>query len=142
MIAGFSLLAGNNLVVKPTLHSPVGTLFLWKNIVHATLSSHNVPAGTVNVVIGNSETIVDESLTSPEVDDILFIGDTKTGLRLGQRAFDHGKKAILELAGNDMMFVWDVRVEGRGPPARRRIAGRWILGLHPGLHGSPKSLYP
>jgi len=105
-IAGFALLGGNTLIVKPPLRSPISTMYLWKNIVNEALKSNAAPPGTLNLVVGNSETILDEWITSPYVNDIFFIGDTRTGLPLGHRAFINGKKCILELSGNDMMFVW------------------------------------
>jgi len=106
LIAGFALLAGNTLIVKPPLRSPISTIFLWKNIVHEALKMNDAPPGTLNIVIGNSESIVDEWIASPYVNDILFIGDSKIGLDVGNRAYANGKKPILELSGNDMMFVW------------------------------------
>jgi acyl-CoA reductase-like NAD-dependent aldehyde dehydrogenase len=106
LIAGFALLSGNTLVVKPPLQSPVSTLFLWRNVVHESLKHNQAPDGTVNLVVGNSELIVDEWLNSQLVNDLIFIGDSKTGLKIGARAYENGKKPILELSGNDMMFVW------------------------------------
>ena len=106
LIAGFALLAGNTLIVKPPLQSPISTLFLWKNVVHESLKHNHAPDGTVNLVVGNSELIVDEWLNSQLVNDLIFIGDSKTGLKIGARAYENGKKPILELSGNDMMFVW------------------------------------
>ncbi|MGH7233248.1 MAG: aldehyde dehydrogenase family protein, partial [Nitrospiraceae bacterium] len=106
LIAGFALLAGNTLIVKPPLQSPISTLFLWKSIVHEALRQNHAPDGTLNLIVGNSELIVDEWVNSPFVNDIIFIGDSKTGLKIGARAYEKGKKPILELSGNDMMFVW------------------------------------
>ena len=106
LIAGFALLAGNALIVKPPLRSPISTIFLWNNIVQEALKMNDAPKGTLNIVIGNSGSIMDEWIASPYVNDILFIGDTETGLRVGNRAFLNGKKPILELSGNDMMFIW------------------------------------
>jgi acyl-CoA reductase-like NAD-dependent aldehyde dehydrogenase len=105
-IAVLALLGGNTLIIKPPLRSPISTLFLWKNIVHEALKMNDAPRGTLNIVIGNSEGIVDEWIASPHVNDILFIGDSKIGLEIGKRAYANGKKPILELSGNDMMFVW------------------------------------
>ncbi len=106
LIAGFALLAGNALIVKPPLRAPVSTLYLWTRVVNEALKANQAPPGTLNVVVGNSDLIMDEWIASPFVNDVLFIGDSKTGLEIGHRAFLHGKKPILELSGNDMMFVW------------------------------------
>lgn len=106
LIAGFALLGGNTLIVKPPLRSPISTLFLWRNIIHEALRMNGAPPGTINIIIGNSDIIMNEWIISRYVNDILFIGDSKTGLEIGNRAFRYGKKPILELSGNDMMFVW------------------------------------
>ncbi len=106
LIAGFALLGGNTLIVKPPLRSPISTLILWGNVVHEALKMNGAPPGTLNIVLGNSDIIMKEWIISPYVNDILFIGDSKTGLEIGNRAFEYGKKPILELSGNDMLFVW------------------------------------
>ncbi len=106
LIGGFALLAGNALVVKPPLHNPTSTLFLWKDIVHTALDQNGAPPGTLNLVLGNSTNVIEEWISSPCLNDILFIGNTKVGLDIGSRAFQAGKKTVLELSGNDMMFVW------------------------------------
>jgi acyl-CoA reductase-like NAD-dependent aldehyde dehydrogenase len=74
--------------------------------VNEALKVNGAPPGTLNLVIGNSESIMNEWIASPYVNDVLFIGDSKIGLQIGNRAFMNGKKPILELSGNDMMFVW------------------------------------
>ncbi len=76
-IAVLALLGGNTLIVKPPLRSPISTLFLWKNVVNEALKLNGAPPGTLNLVIGNSESIMDEWIASPYVNDILFIGDTQ-----------------------------------------------------------------
>lgn len=99
-------LSGNTLVIKPPLKAPLATIFLWKKVVQEALKRNGAPPGTLNIIVGNSETVTEEWLTSPYVNDIAFFGDSKTGLPLAARAFQHGKKAILELSGNDMLLVW------------------------------------
>lgn len=106
LIAGFALLAGNAVIVKPPLRCPLSTLYLWKNVVHEALKVNQAPSGTLNLVLGNSEVLIHEWITSPHVNDLIFIGGSSKGLQIGTRAFQHGKKAILELSGNDMAFVW------------------------------------
>jgi acyl-CoA reductase-like NAD-dependent aldehyde dehydrogenase len=41
------------------------------------------------------------------VDDVFFIGSSERGMRLAQRCLEGGKKAVLELSGNDGVLVWD-----------------------------------
>lgn len=106
IIAAFALLAGNSMIVKPPLRSPVSCSFLWQEIVYKAARMAGAPAGVINTVIGNSETIMKEWLESPKINDIFFFGESKQGLEIGLEAFRRGKKPILELAGNDFMLVW------------------------------------
>jgi len=104
--AALTFLAGNTLIVKPPLRNPISTIYLWKEVVHKALKRNGAPQGTLNIIVGNSEKIMNEWLSSPLVNDIIYFGESKKGLEIGVRAFQNGKKPILELSGNDMLFVW------------------------------------
>ncbi len=104
--AAFVFLGGNTLIVKPPLKMPIATIFLWKEIVNRALKENNAPDGALNIVLGNSKQITEEWLSSPYTKDIFYIGDSQIGLEIGRRAFEKDKKPILELSGNDMLFVW------------------------------------
>lgn len=106
LIASYALLSGNALVIKPPLRMPLSTLFLWKEIVGEALRSNSAPDGTLNILVGNSSKISREWLESPYVNDILYFGKSENGLLLAEEIMRAGKKPILELSGNDMMFVW------------------------------------
>lgn len=106
MTAGFALLGGNTLIVKPPLRSPTATLYLWHEIFWQALKANNGPKGTINTLVGNSDLIMRRWLASPKVNDIFFFGDSLTGLKVGSRVFEAGKKPILELSGNDVLIVW------------------------------------
>jgi len=113
LTAGFVFLGGNTLIIKPPLKMPIATIFLWKEIVNEALKKNKVPEGTLNIVLGNSKKITEEWLSSPHVNDIIYFGDSETGLEIGKRAYEAGKKPILELSGNDMLFLWkDGDLEG------------------------------
>lgn len=101
-----TFLVGNTMIIKPPLHSPLSTIFLWKEIVYKALMANNVPPGTLNIVLGNHKTIMDEWLSSPHVNDIIYFGQSKTGLDVGGQIFLAGKKPILELSGNDLFLAW------------------------------------
>lgn len=105
-LASHALLGGNTLIVKPPLHAPLATIFLWRYVIHEAAKECGAPDGTVNIVLGNSKIIADEWLASPHVNDLLFFGDSDQGLEIGLQAFQAGKKPILELSGNDMLLVW------------------------------------
>jgi acyl-CoA reductase-like NAD-dependent aldehyde dehydrogenase len=112
IIAAFSLLSGNTIIVKPPLRTPVACSFLWQEVVYAAARANGAPAGVVNTVVGNSEKIMREWMESPLTHDIFYFGDSKLGLAIGEEAFRRGKKPILELSGNDFMLVWhDAQIE-------------------------------
>lgn len=101
-----AFLVGNVLVIKPPLRDPISTIFLWKEIVNEALVCNAAPPGTLNIILGNSQLIMDEWLSSPYVNNIIYFGDSKKGLEIGSKIFRAGKKPILELSGNDILIVW------------------------------------
>jgi acyl-CoA reductase-like NAD-dependent aldehyde dehydrogenase len=70
------------------------------------LEASKIPPGVVNLVIGDSERILNCWLSNSKVNDIVYFGDSHTGLEIGSRIYASGKKPILELSGNDTMVVW------------------------------------
>lgn len=106
VLAAHALLGGNTMIVKPPLHAPLATMFLWRHVIHEAARKYGAPNGTINIVLGNSKIICDEWLSSPYVNDLLFFGDSDHGLEIGLQAFQAGKKPILELSGNDMLLIW------------------------------------
>lgn len=105
--AVYCFLAGNAVIVKAPLKTPIATIFVWKNIVGKALKENNAPDGVMNVITGNSKIIMDEWIDNPKVNDIFFFGESENGLEISKRAHNANKKTILELSGNDNMFVWD-----------------------------------
>lgn len=106
LFAGFCLLPGNALVIKPPLRVPIACTYLWSQVVQRALKANGAPDGTVNIVNGNSLSITKDWMESPLVNDIFYFGDSAKGLEIGKEAFSHGKKPILELSGNDFMVIW------------------------------------
>jgi acyl-CoA reductase-like NAD-dependent aldehyde dehydrogenase len=98
--------AGNTLVVKAPRSSPYGVMFILREIVAPLLDEIGAPPGTLNVVCGHPGRILRQWLDSPLVDDIFYFGSSESGIPLGQEAVRAGKKAILELAGNDGCVIW------------------------------------
>jgi acyl-CoA reductase-like NAD-dependent aldehyde dehydrogenase len=99
-------LVGDTLIIKPPLREPISTIFLWKEVVHKALLQNDAPAGTLNIVLGNSLIIMNEWLSSPKINDIIYFGDSQKGLEIGTKVFQTGKKPILELSGNDIVIIW------------------------------------
>ncbi|MBK7206779.1 MAG: aldehyde dehydrogenase family protein [Elusimicrobia bacterium] len=106
LFAGFCLLPGNSLVIKPPLRVPIACTYLWSNIVQRAAKANGAPDGCINIVNGNSQSITKDWMESPLVNDIFYFGDSEKGMEIGAQAFGHGKKPILELSGNDFMVVW------------------------------------
>ena len=106
LLTSLVFLAGNTVVIKPPLKMPLSTIYLWENIINKALMKNGAPKGCVNIILGNSKKIMEEWLESPLVNDIVYFGDSDMGLEIGRQAYFHNKKAILELSGNDILFVW------------------------------------
>ncbi|OXM45185.1 aldehyde dehydrogenase family protein [Amycolatopsis alba] len=101
-----ALLGGNSLVVKAPRATPMSVMFLYQEILAPILDRHGLPGGAINLVSGDSRRILRQWLNSELTDDLMFFGDSATGLKLGQDWVAKGKKAILELSGNDGVVVW------------------------------------
>ncbi|MBI4208464.1 MAG: aldehyde dehydrogenase family protein, partial [Deltaproteobacteria bacterium] len=113
LVSAFALLAGNSVIVKPPLRTPISTLYLWKNIIIEALEENGVNPGIVSLIIGDSSKILDKCMSSPKVNDIVYFGDSDSGLKIGLHAYAKGKKPILEMSGNDAMVIWkDADLEG------------------------------
>jgi acyl-CoA reductase-like NAD-dependent aldehyde dehydrogenase len=105
-LGSLALLAGNTLVVKAPRSCPLSVCFIYREILAPILERHGAPSGTLNLISGNTTQILQHWVESPLVDDVLFFGDSATGLKFGETCLSRGKKAILELAGNDGFVVW------------------------------------
>ena len=101
-----AILAGNAIVVKAPRSTPLSVMFVFRDILAPILERHGAPAGTLNLISGDTRSILRHWVTSPLVDDVLFFGDSATGLKFGEDCIKNGKKPILELAGNDGLVVW------------------------------------
>jgi acyl-CoA reductase-like NAD-dependent aldehyde dehydrogenase len=105
LLGGNALLAGNTLVVQAPRNAPLGVMWVWRELV-VPLLDRWAPPGTANVICADSAPLIDSWLTSPKVDDIFFVGSSERGMRLAQRCAEAGKKAVLELSGNDGALIW------------------------------------
>lgn len=106
-----ALVGGNALVVKAPRSCPIATLWAWREVVAPVLDKF-APIGTLAVLCGRPQEIIDQWLSSPEVDDLIYFGGSELGLELEKRCLEHRKKPVLELSGNDGVLVWkdaDVR---------------------------------
>lgn len=103
-----AILAGNAIVVKAPRTTPLSVMFIYRDILAPILHRHGAPPGTLNVIsVRGTAPLLNSWIDSPLVDDIMFFGDSTVGLEIGERCVAKGKKAILELAGNDGFVVWN-----------------------------------
>jgi acyl-CoA reductase-like NAD-dependent aldehyde dehydrogenase len=143
IIAGFALFGGNTLVVKPPVKLPLSCTFLWKEIFNEAARMHGAPDGVINVVVGNSTLFTQEWIQSEYVNDILFFGPSHLGLEIGKRAYEHGKKPILELSGSDIMMVWkDADLEGAVKALLDGFWGSTQIGMAPKKTLVHEDIYP
>ncbi len=91
--------AGNTLIVKPALKTPLTALLLAEVLVES-----GMPAGQVNFVTCNHED-ASALVTDPRIKMVSFTGSPEVGWRLKEQC---GKKKItLELGGNAGVIVHD-----------------------------------
>lgn len=101
-----ALIAGNALVVKAPRSGPLATAWAWRELVAPLLAKFGAPPGTLSILCDAPQRLLKQWLKSPHVDDVMFFGASERGLSIEQRCVEHGKKPILELAGNDGVLVW------------------------------------
>jgi succinate-semialdehyde dehydrogenase/glutarate-semialdehyde dehydrogenase len=97
-----ALAAGCTFIAKPAPETPFSALLLAKLVAEA-----QVPAGVVNIVTGDAETIGDILMTSPLVRKISFTGSTEVGKLLIEKSATTVKKLTLELGGNAPCVIFD-----------------------------------
>ncbi len=105
MMAGWkigpALMAGNTVVLKPSIRTPLTALVL------AELAADIFPAGVLNVITGTGAAIGDALVAHPKVGMISVTGDTDTGKRIARTAADKVKRLHLELGGKAPVVVFD-----------------------------------
>ena len=94
-----ALLAGNNVILKPSEHTPLSTLYikeLW--------DKHIGYQDAFNILLGGSE--VGRSIVDSEhIDMICFTGSTRVGRMIAKSCAERLKPVILELGGKDPLIV-------------------------------------
>ena len=123
---GPALAAGNTVILKPSIRTPLTALVL------AEIAADILPPGVLNVITGSGEAIGDALVLHPDVAMVSVTGDTETGKRIARIAADVGQapppRARRQGAGHRVR-----RRRRRTPPPRTSAsAGYWNAG--PGLH--------
>jgi acyl-CoA reductase-like NAD-dependent aldehyde dehydrogenase len=98
---GPALAAGNTVVLKPSIRTPLTSLAL------AEIAADIFPPGVLNVITGSGEAIGDELVNHPAVSMISVTGDTATGKRIARNAAENVKRLHLELGGKAPVLVFD-----------------------------------
>jgi succinate-semialdehyde dehydrogenase/glutarate-semialdehyde dehydrogenase len=98
-----ALAAGCTTVCKPAKETPLSALAL-----AALAEEAGIPAGVINVVVGNSSRDIGAELTaSPIVRKLTFTGSTPVGKTLLEQCAGTVKKVSMELGGNAPFIVFD-----------------------------------
>ena len=95
-----ALACGNAVVLKPSSETPASALLLAEIFDKAGL-----PAGLLNVVVGDGAEIGDYIVSHPSSDLVAFTGSTKVGKHIASLAGDRICDVSLELGGNNAMLI-------------------------------------
>ncbi len=99
---GPALAMGNTMVVKPAPQDPLAIVALGEVFAEAGL-----PAGVLNVLVGEGSEAAEALVASPQVDMVSFTGSTAIGQRIGEVAGRGMKRLLLELGGKGAGIVFD-----------------------------------
>jgi acyl-CoA reductase-like NAD-dependent aldehyde dehydrogenase len=97
-----ALISGNTIVFKPATFTPRMAIRLVEVLEEAGL-----PAGVVNIVLGDGKNVGDPIVEHPDVPLISFTGSTATGTDLAVRAARLNKRVTLEMGGKNAVIVMD-----------------------------------
>jgi 1-pyrroline dehydrogenase len=98
---GPALAAGNTVVLKPSIRTPLTAILL------AEMAAEIFPPGVLNVVTGTGEAIGEALVAHPKVGMISLTGDTATGKKIARIAADRVKRLHLELGGKAPVLIFD-----------------------------------
>ncbi len=96
-----AIAAGNAIVLKPSIETPLGTVAFAK-----LCSEAGFPPGIVNVVLGSGSKVGNPLVLHPAVKKISFTGSTAVGQAIQKLAADQMKKVNLELGGKNAILVF------------------------------------
>ena len=96
-----ALAAGNAIVIKPSVDTPLSSVMFAKLCMEA-----GIPEGIVNVVLGKGSTTGQYLIEHSDVKKISFTGSTKVGQHIQRQATDQMKAVNLELGGKNAIIVF------------------------------------
>jgi acyl-CoA reductase-like NAD-dependent aldehyde dehydrogenase len=97
-----ALVCGNTVVFKPAEEAPASAI----NFVQA-LADAGLPAGVLNLVLGDGPGAGAPLLAHPDVSVISFTGSTETGRLVNQACAPTFKKVHLEMGGKNVILIMD-----------------------------------
>lgn len=95
---GPAIAAGNSVVLKPAVQTPLSAFFLAELMQEAGL-----PPGALNVVTGGGDSVGRQIVADPRVKMITFTGSPAVGKEIRNKA--GMKRVVLELGSNTAMIV-------------------------------------
>jgi acyl-CoA reductase-like NAD-dependent aldehyde dehydrogenase len=107
----FALAAGCTAVVKPAEVTSATTVMLGEILIAA-----GVPAGAVNIVVGDGPVVGEVLVTHADVDMLSFTGSTAVGKQAVAKSAATLKKVSMELGGKNPQIVfadcdWDAAID-------------------------------
>ncbi len=96
-----AIAAGNAIVLKPSIETPLGTVAFAKLCTEA-----GMPPGIVNVVLGSGSKVGNALVSHPAVKKVSFTGSTAVGQAIQKLAADQMKKVNLECGGKNAILVF------------------------------------
>jgi len=97
--APYALACGNTYIVKPSEQAPLSQEKLFELIDEVDL-----PEGVINLVNG-AKGVVDTLLESPDVRGVSFVGSTRVGRYVYQKAAENGKRAQCQTGAKNFLVV-------------------------------------
>ncbi len=97
----FALAAGCTCVVKPSEMTPSSTVMMGELLIEA-----GMPAGVVNIVLGEGQPVGAVLASHPDVDMVTFTGSTAVGKAISVAASGTLKKVALELGGKNPQVIF------------------------------------
>ncbi len=96
-----ALAAGNAIVLKPSVETPLATVAFAK-----LCRAAGIPDGIVGVVLGSGSKAGNDLVNHPEVRKISFTGSTEVGQSIQKLAADQMKAVNLECGGKNAIIVF------------------------------------
>ena len=96
-----AIAAGNAIVLKPSIETPLATVAFAKLCCEAGL-----PPGIVNVALGSGSKVGTPLVLHPAVKKVSFTGSTAVGQAIQKLAADQMKKVNLECGGKNAILVF------------------------------------